>query len=1574
MSKVTVNKISTNTFESYTEQDLNLVPSFDVISQFTPVTDVVEFSIYNEQNLLEYISYDYIDYSVTLDYNTNTDSISTVNVDPQKDLIKNGYSQGNYTVVYNFLRNQLSSSLDSPFYIKEISSDRTEIRLANNNLTSNEIGEVVASFKEELNDSPYFEDFQINLGNNNIFIANNILLDSTSEVQNTVLIKLYEPLETQFIIKDTLWVTLQTAEAVSYNINFPLKESPPPPPKQLQGPNFEFNLKNEINTSTVFQNSTQLTTAILTSSYDELQGILEERGVKVNIDYSDFNNFVYFSSAEQRARNFYYKVGEIEAYNIEITTLDTAGTSQVSSSLTLLESKITRIIKNFDGYEKYQYYSSGSSNIYPKSNLIPPYTLQPTGSAESLSWLTEQATNTGSSYDLENPDRLVNTLPSFVKDQSSNASYFLFLDMVGQQFDTIWAYTKDIGNRWDADNRLDYGISKDLVADAIRSMGVNLYQNNFSSDGLYSAFVGVNGSGSLLPPTGSEVIETYITASSAITKLDDVNKETYKRIFHNLPYLLKKKGTVAGLRALINTYGIPDTTLRISEFGGKDRNNSNDYDYLQDKFNYAYHRPHPTDPNDNYLYDIVTDWKLNSSWGSNNNYPNTHRVPNSVQFRFKVEDTPPTGSYPFNYRSLMVIPLSPSATEGSTLSLEYGLGVTDYNGYTSGSYSGSIPTSSREYANLTFRPDQYNNSNSASVYLPFYNGDWWSVMITSGSSNGFELYAANKIDNGNGGYSINFISSSSTNDVMTPSAQFPLNGWNANGVYGAKFGATSMIDGEIIYPISGAFQEIRLFNTVLSESVFRDYTMNPQSIEGNDIVSSYTGSNITGPNQLAFRAPLGSELIVTQSGNHAVGPGGLVYESIHPKITGSWEVTQSFATGNSLYSIGDAAQEQTFIVNRESIYYDQTPSGIKNRVSEKIRTADSNLPTGDVLTPYMSLQQNWVESSSYTEDVNYAEIAFSPQNEINDDINSSLGYFNIGEYIGDPSIISQSVDSYPLLDNLRDSYFEKYIAPYNWADYTRLIKYFDNSLFKMVDDFTPVRSSLASGVIIKQHLLERNRQKPPDVETSLHDYTGSIESGFIEGGTGGSFSSLSRNSVNASTLTMRGAVGTVLRRDQPTDTSINSFGFSAPTNYGVANAEGGLTIDTSLIQSNYPIKNTSTVPIYFNLNIEGIVGTNDIDSGEINVFSDTRFTTGSIRFLDKRAAGSIYSASLGDISAGGALSIDANNLIIYPQESIAIAFSDGDSDVENIINCSVTLSQTSILSNPTLNSQIWSTTLDTPAGPLAVTQSTQDEFYNGELSGSAFTVTDGNLNVSPFAESSDSFVANYIVYGFNQQNFFDSTTGAISGKYAYVWIPTGYNEDTDAYDIYLPNTFPTQFKFFGIDQNGNNRESFFESLSEFDTINVNVRVVVGLADQTTNLTFTIGGVTKGDILVGSSYYYTIDIIDYSGPDADIYSLQLYAFTNNFVTELTLVLVNDAANQTLLAAESPILNNVQDNRLSTIYQDIDYAGGIIPVNQLLLSTNSALKFPIPDSNYSQTAWKNGRYNGTQLSSPNFNIQT
>ena len=44
----------------------------------------------------------------------------------------------------------------------------------------------------------------------------------------------------------------------------------------------------------------------------------------------------------------------------------------------------------------------------------------------------------------------------------------------------------------------------------------------------------------------------------------------------------------------------------------------------------------------------------------------------------------------------------------------------------------------------------------------------------------------------------------------------------------------------------------------------------------------------------------------------------------------------------------------------------------------------------------------------------------------------------------------------------------------------------------MIEDFTPARTSLSSGVVIKQHLLERSRQRPAIVTSSFEQYSGSV--------------------------------------------------------------------------------------------------------------------------------------------------------------------------------------------------------------------------------------------------------------------------------------------------------------------------------------------------------------------------------------------------------------------------------------------------------------------------------------------------
>jgi len=138
-----------------------------------------------------------------------------------------------------------------------------------------------------------------------------------------------------------------------------------------------------------------------------------------------------------------------------------------------------------------------------------------------------------------------------------------------------------------------------------------------------------------------------------------------------------------------------------------------------------------------------------------------------------------------------------------------------------------------------------------------------------------------------------------------------------------------------------------------------------------------------------------------------------------------------------------------------------------------------SLPPGNVLSPYISIQQKSLEEETFTKDVNYVEAAFSPQDEINDDIIAQLGNFNIGNYIGDPREVSSSLTYYPDFNRLRNEYFSKYTHNYDLWDYIRLIKFYDNSLFKMIQDFTPARSGLATGIVIKPTLLERCKYPLP---------------------------------------------------------------------------------------------------------------------------------------------------------------------------------------------------------------------------------------------------------------------------------------------------------------------------------------------------------------------------------------------------------------------------------------------------------------------------------------------------------------
>ncbi len=484
-----------------------------------------------------------------------------------------------------------------------------------------------------------------------------------------------------------------------------------------------------------------------------------------------------------------------------------------------------------------------------------------------------------------------------------------------------------------------------------------------------------------IPGDPTELITNYVTASqeALYTPVDDVNKEVYKRLYHNLPLLLKQKGTVAGLRNLINVYGIPDTILRISEFGGRDRDTST-YDHFYERYNLAAQTGSGTNKY------VVTPWDLNTNWNS------TDDIPRVLQFRFKTNETP-TSNTPFQ-QGLWYLYSSPFLA--SAISLTY-----TGSGYSTASYaypdSGSNYSPEWQYAKLDLIPDIVNSPNtSASIYLPFYDNNWWSVMVSRLGST-LTLHAGNKLDyNGYDGNEIGFLASASA----------AMGGfWDLSG--GVSYFFNSLSNPYGIF--TGNIQEIRYWTIPQTIDAFKDFIMNPSST---DIFNNETEFYA---NALAFRLPLGNELYT-----------GSI--SIHPKITGSWITTQSFASDSDA-SIGSGID---FVSNIETFFLDSPIAGLRNRVNDKIQIVSSSHPSinlqytqsGNTLTQYRSIQQQYPSQGSETPDVNILEVAFSPQNEIDDDIISSLGYFNIGEYIGDPR--QTYYPNYPDLNLISQTYFSSW--------------------------------------------------------------------------------------------------------------------------------------------------------------------------------------------------------------------------------------------------------------------------------------------------------------------------------------------------------------------------------------------------------------------------------------------------------------------------------------------------------------------------------------------------------------------
>tara|TARA_R110001606_G_scaffold310261_2_gene457274 strand:- start:5951 stop:9589 length:3639 start_codon:yes stop_codon:yes gene_type:complete len=1054
------------------EPVLNLpnVSSKDISKSFNP-EDNIELHIFDLQGKnLESVS-KFKSYILTT---------SSIRIEPREVLRARGYAYGQYKLHFFLQRIKIfqTKNEENPFTVLEISPSRTEIRLISPKIKNGLFRTSIKTFISEIENSAYFKDFVLNFGEGiNITGINALLNTNTNKYE--LLIKTLDPLPSSINKNDTCKIAESIIDPVSFEVDMgnptPVDDTVP-----LRGPNFNIPVREQKSIPSNYKNYDQLLKYNVSSSYNSLVNILEKQEIpKVQYDYIrpvsesleethtpyHFENFVHFSNATERLKNFKHKLILIEDKNKKIGNIDSIGTtlSNASSNNRInLNKEIDKITKGFDGYERFLYYTTGS-NLYtwPKQTEIispgkPPYIPYSISSSEAKIWLGHEADTaphyggqllSSSLYDRQNVYKLVDTLPIHIKDGNSNSFYVNLINMMGQHFDQIWTHIKHITKIKDTHHKR--GISKDLVYLTLQNLGIDVY-DQFENTDLSEYLLG-EGTGSnqydvkhYLAKSGSSVpTETMVTASNegSIPK-GDIAKEVWKRIYHNVPYLLKTKGTERGLRAIMNCYGIPSTTLNVKEYGGSVRDKTGYKTFSYEKAGLALKGSSKTTTGiggGSTGHFIKTDWS--ASINSNDYNEKT------VTFRIK----PTRIDQSTNYHLFTL--------SGSTNAAGTHIGERDNHLILEpwGSINTDISSSGdhNQYGRLSYY--QGNTLKESTSYFPIFNGDFWNVFVkaeniggnqTEGSAS-FGAYQANSLKN------VAYYTAETTNIKQAKNTW----GWSGNdrGAREAFFGGVPTNEssdydtvGGLMY--SGSMQEIRYyFGEALSHDTLKKQALEPYMYAGNSISSSY--------DHLILRLPLGSSLHKNTS-------------SFHPNIDVDY-----INSGSISSSLADPVWE-----NISEIHHLPTPDTVgASMSSEKIR-----IDTGTIDDNILSHNTSAETSTLDRQPPDYEDLGIflSPTSELNEDIIYTLGAFKLDDYIGSPLPSSQTSSYYSDLKELRDLYFKKIKRRYNYWDYLKTIEYIDHTLFKVIEQFVPFRANTKTGLLIEPHYLERNKfQRQIPVQT-----------------------------------------------------------------------------------------------------------------------------------------------------------------------------------------------------------------------------------------------------------------------------------------------------------------------------------------------------------------------------------------------------------------------------------------------------------------------------------------------------------
>ena len=1049
--------------------DNRIVDNILIDRNFGRPDDYIELHIFNYNNERVYTEENFTDFSFPSE-NANT-NVNELEIDPEQILKSRGFISGEFRLKFNVLKNRIFNTPQLPFKIKTISTDRREISSIAMDVTNNTLEPAVNNFISTIQSSPYFTEYGLNFGNDLILPAINIKLDKDPS-KNELLFRLLTPLpiglQTNNFFKvveeitDPIIVDVDLGTTIIEDLGIPLSE-----------PNFQIDIRQNSSVPSGFKSYNDLLNYNITSSFEQLLSKLEDDSLDVNIDYTfirpvnsssleetyHFENFVHFGNATNRLKNFKEKIKLIESYDTEIGQIKNipAGstTPTALSNINRVNSKKENLIKNFDGYEHFLYFTSGTY-AWPKQNSTQPFSLFPVSSSEVINWLGNENSYFGnyggqlfsaSLFDRQNPYSLNKVLPAHITDNISNASYVKFIDMVGQHFDNIWTHIKSITSIYDSNHVR--GVSKDLAYYQLKGLGIEAF-DQFENTNLIEYILGV--------PSGSQnyaaanisssgfPFENVVTASNdpSIPK-GDIAKEIWKRLYHNAPYLLKTKGTERGIRGLMSCYGIPSSILNIKEYGGSTTVTGplKDISYADHYKTFTYQKSGLAlkgNSGTNGFF-IKTNWSSSLTDALSSSAK-------TVEFRIKPTRRESNDNY-------LLFALRGDATAQNLKNPQLVL-----NTYTGNDLFETNDASKYAKLDLLIGGTVVASTDN----FPAYNGEFWNIFIgtdfvregidhTGASSIRFGAYQANFLKN-------IFKFTATYNEQSASDRQLtfgdPYNGGdNLGGSRYAYFGGGADFSN---LEYEGSLQEIKFHYhesssiTMLSDATLKKHALEPFMYAGNHPSSSF--------NEVVLRLPLGSNDLEDSSSFHPND--SLNYLGNEESITGSIQDT--------FISSSITSQEWVEVVEN---HYLPTPDTVGiSMTSEKVRIDEGTIDD-NILSIVEKKETSTLDRQP--QDFEDLGIFFSPTNEINEDIIYTLGSFRLDDHIGDPLPSAQSSSTYNDLKDIKKLYFQKVKNRYNYWAYIKQIQYIDHTLFKIIEQFVPFKANTKTGLLIEPHYLERSK-------------------------------------------------------------------------------------------------------------------------------------------------------------------------------------------------------------------------------------------------------------------------------------------------------------------------------------------------------------------------------------------------------------------------------------------------------------------------------------------------------------------